>query len=229
MSGNSGEKNHWTTRRAAVAALGFGGISLYGLWAGYGAAPGPLALLGVQSLAHPAVAAGGGHGEAMPTMAAAGEHGGHTAAAPPPMRATAGHAGHVGSSDGDALQRFREATAQFIERYRDGDGNVYPRPDEAHGIEGGAVDIYMLAGMWYYQPNALRLDAGRPYRFRIMTSDISHGASIQFGRGARMIRLRPGRVTDSEITFTKAGRYFVYCTVYCGPAHDTMQAAIEVA
>ncbi|MDZ4093454.1 MAG: hypothetical protein U1D35_00920 [Paracoccaceae bacterium] len=36
---------HFTTRRAFVGVLGFGGVSLYGLWVGYGAAPGPLALL----------------------------------------------------------------------------------------------------------------------------------------------------------------------------------------
>ena len=33
--------SHLTTRRGFVAALGFGGVSLYGLWVGYGAAPGP--------------------------------------------------------------------------------------------------------------------------------------------------------------------------------------------
>ena len=42
------ETRHFTTRRAFVAASGFGGISLYGLWAAYGAAPGPLALLGLD-------------------------------------------------------------------------------------------------------------------------------------------------------------------------------------
>ena len=35
---------HLTTRRGFVATLGFGGVSLYGLWVGYGAAPDPLAL-----------------------------------------------------------------------------------------------------------------------------------------------------------------------------------------
>lgn len=30
---------HWTTRRGFVSVMGFGVVSLYGLWAGYGAAP----------------------------------------------------------------------------------------------------------------------------------------------------------------------------------------------
>lgn len=29
---------HFNTRRAIIAATGFGGVSLYGLWAAYGAA-----------------------------------------------------------------------------------------------------------------------------------------------------------------------------------------------
>ena len=35
-------KKHFTTRRGFIAASGFGGLGLYGLWAAYGAAPGPL-------------------------------------------------------------------------------------------------------------------------------------------------------------------------------------------
>jgi heme/copper-type cytochrome/quinol oxidase subunit 2 len=98
--------------------------------------------------------------------------------------------------------------------------------DDDHDDE--AIDVYLAAGMWYYRPNVLRLDAGQRYRFRMMAVDVSHGASIQFGRGGRMVRLRPGRVTEMDVSFHTPGRYLVYCTVYCGPAHDVMQATIEV-
>ena len=87
----------------------------------------------------------------------------------------------------------------------------------------------MSAGSFYYLPSALRLDAGQPYRFRMMALDASHGASIQFGHGGRMMRLRPGRLTETELTFHQPGRYLVICTVYCGVGHDLMQATIEVA
>ena len=69
-------KPHITTRRAFVAAAGFGGVGLYGLWAAYGAAPGPLALLGldgkhdVPAGEHAGATGGGVHG------AAAGSGGG---------------------------------------------------------------------------------------------------------------------------------------------------------
>jgi cytochrome c oxidase subunit II len=89
-------------------------------------------------------------------------------------------------------------------------------------------EVLIAAGKWYYRPHALRLDAGRPYRLRMMAVDVSHGASIQLGRGGRMVRLRPGRLTEMDVAFHAPGRYLVYCTVYCGPAHDLMQATIEV-
>jgi heme/copper-type cytochrome/quinol oxidase subunit 2 len=92
----------------------------------------------------------------------------------------------------------------------------------------GPMDVLMMAGKWYYAPNALRLDAGQTYRLRIMAMDVIHGASIQFGHGAKMMRLQPGRVAETQLTFTRPGRYLMHCTVYCGDAHDFMQATLEV-
>jgi len=43
-----------------------------------------------------------------------------------------------------------------------------------------------------------------------------------------MIRLRPNVLSEQEITFTRPGSYLLYCTLYCGPGHDTMQARVEV-
>ncbi|MDT8992536.1 hypothetical protein RQP54_16820 [Curvibacter sp. APW13] len=101
-------KNHFTTRRGFIAASGFGGLSLYGLWAAYGAAPGPLALLGLD------------HTPAS-TEAAHAEHGG--AAAP----ASGGHPGHGAAATGPSAQEFSRMTEEFVERYRLPDGSVYPR------------------------------------------------------------------------------------------------------
>lgn len=236
---------HFTTRRAFVATAGFGGVSLYGLWAAYGAAPGPLALLGLDhaedSTHRPAPAAG------------AGAHAGHGAA----------------PSAGPSAEEFSRMAAEFSERYQMPDGSVYPRrlpaqpshsddPHAGHNMAAMAeapaadphaghaghaqaapgdasaqthqqpIDVLMTAGKWYYLPNTLRLDAGQAYRFRMMALDVSHGASIQFGTGGRMMRLQPGRVTETELVFQRPGRYLMHCTVYCGDAHDRMQATLEV-
>ena len=263
------EKNHFTTRRGFIAASGFGGISLYGLWAAYGAAPGPLALLGLDHAHAPST----GHAE-------------HGAPAPEAAPVAAGgHAGHgAAAAGGPSAEEFSRLTAEFAERYRMPDGSVYPRrlpsmdmaamdphaghdmtstapadhtmpeqpdPHAGHGgvhaspvvapashtghgnaaplpNKGQPIDVLMTAGKWYYLPNALRLDAGQAYRFKMMAVDIAHGASIQLGKAGRMVRLQPGRITETAITFQKPGRYLVYCTVYCGEAHQLMQATIEV-
>ena len=116
---------------------------------------------------------------------------------------------------------------------------VVPAPEPAEhaphehaadaSAEAAPIEVLMTAGKWYYLPNVLRLDVGQAYRFRMMALDISHGASIQFGKGGRMMRLQPGRLSEAELTFQRPGRYLMYCTVYCGGAHDLMQATIEVA
>ncbi|MEO8121067.1 MAG: hypothetical protein ABI606_17315 [Rhodoferax sp.] len=233
---------HFTTRRAFIAATGFGGVSLYGLWAAYGAAPSPLALLGLD----------GAHNET-PAPDTDQAHG-----AP---AASGGHGGHAASAAGPDSKEFSRLTAEFSERYRMPDGSVYPRqlataptdhndphaghdmqnmaaPADPHAEHGEAavtttansppIDVLMTAGRWFYLPNVLRLDAGQPYRFRMMALDITHGASIQFGKGGRMMRLQPGQLSETELMFQKPGHYLMLCTVYCGAAHDMMQATIEV-
>ncbi|MBM3531455.1 MAG: hypothetical protein FJX60_00275 [Alphaproteobacteria bacterium] len=216
------ERRHLTTRRGVVAAMGFGGVTLYGLWAAYGVAPSPLALFGHAS-DHPP---GGEHG-AVPGV---------------------GHAGHGVATGGPTADDFRRTVANFVERFSLPDGSVRPRREPAPTTPGGGhaghgahaapsaaasgdaqpVEAFLLAEKWYYEPAHLRLDRGETYRLRMMATDVSHGASIQFGRGGRMIRLRPNREATLLATFARPGSFLVYCTVYCGQAHDLMQARIEV-
>jgi cytochrome c oxidase subunit II len=213
---------HLTTRRGAIAAMGFGGVTLYGLWAAYGAAPGPLALFG-HEVAH-------APGDAHPTSL------------------EVGHAGHGAAPDGLSAEEFRRSVAMFVERYGQPDGSVHPRRESAPAMprEGHAghaahappttdapgdaepVEAFLLAEKWFYEPAHLRLDVGETYRLRMMATDVSHGASIQFGRGGRMVRLRPNREATLLTTFVQPGSFLVYCTVYCGQAHDFMQSRIEV-
>jgi cytochrome c oxidase subunit II len=216
------EQRHFTTRRGFIAALGFGAVSLYGAWAAYGAAPLPF---GVRRDAdHPETKVNEGH------------HG-HEAATTEP----AGHeAGGHGASPGMSPEEFRFEHDFFIEKYTQKDGSVNPHaPRDAHGHgqagtghEHGTatapVDVYLMAQKFAYSPDILRLNAGVPYRFRMMADDITHGASIQLGAASRIIRLRPNVVTEQTLTFTQPGEYLVYCTVYCGPAHDAMQGRIVV-
>ena len=224
-------ERHITTRRGFIATLGFGGVSLYGLWAAYGAAPNPFSVFAADQdpdLAGPEAEM------AMPE--------------------------HAGMGSGTDIDAFRKEVAAFVERFSEPDGTVYPRPSAAagdsahmdmagmgmagmempsdspadHGAEDssdmpGTVDVLLLAERYYFDPPALRFDLGQPYRFRMLAADVTHGASIQFGEGARMIRLAAGTETELNVTFTRPGSLLVYCTSYCGPGHDGMQARITVA
>jgi hypothetical protein len=235
------DRNHFTTRRGFVATTGFGLVSLYLLWAGYGAAP-----LGADGHEEPSGTTGGGH-SAEPT-------GG-------------GHAGgdHAASGSAMSTDEFRRLTEAFVEDHKQPDGSVKPRrvaavqsPEvEGHGghgagvmdhampgnapaastelraapraPEGGPIEVYLMAYQWGYSPAVLRLEAGVPYRFRMMAVDVAHGASIQLGRGGRIVRLRPGALVEQELIFTQPGEYLLYCTVYCGLPHDRTQGKIIVA
>ncbi|TVP79161.1 hypothetical protein [Thioalkalivibrio sp.] len=221
--------------------MGFGAVSLYGLWAAYGAAPTPLALLG-HTDGHPG-APGGGH-------AGHGVHGTAGLNTEEFQRRTVGFIERYRLPDGTVHPRRLAPPASVPTAEHTGadpagmdhggmdhggmdhggidHGVADPQGSAAEGTPAEAIDVYLAAGMWYYLPDRLRVDAGQPYRFRMMALDVSHGASIQFGRGGRMVRLRPGRLTEMDITFQRPGRYLIYCTVYCGPAHDVMQATIEV-
>jgi plastocyanin len=205
-------ERHFTTRRGFIAALGFGAVSLYGAWAAYGAAPLPF-----------------------------GGHTGHKDAAP--EAAAHGHGGH-GAAEGMAPEEFRFEHDFFVQKYAQKDGSVNPHADadthsghghtdagHDHGVEMASaepVDVYLMAQKFAYSPDVLRLKLGQAYRFRMMADDITHGASIQLGSASRIIRLRPNVVTEQTITFTKPGEYLVYCTVYCGQAHDAMHGRIIV-
>lgn len=215
------EKHHFTARRGFIAACGFGIVGLYGLWAGYGAAPLPFV--------------GGSH-EPVP-----GEDGAHEVAG----------GGHVAADPDTnatlASEDFRRNVEEFAARYRQPDGSVKPGAvggeaagahashgmahgaDQAAGAAGAPDDVYLMAYQWGFEPAVLRLDANRPYRLRMMAVDVSHGAAIQLGRGSRIVRLRTNTLVEQTTTFTHPGEHLVYCTVYCGPGHARMQGRLIVA
>ncbi len=211
-------KGHLTTRRGFIVATGFGVVSLYGLWAAYGAAP-------LRLMVHDDEAAPPDH---------SGGHGGH------------------GRAGGPAVEDFRRLTAEFVEGNKLADGSVRPQSRRAtdpagakdHAMHGAAehgvsqvalqpatefAEVYLMAHQWGYTPALLRLEAGVPYRFRMMAVDVTHGASLQVGGVGHIIRLRAGVLLERELRFTKPGEHLVYCTVYCGMLHDRMQGRIIVA
>ncbi len=212
-----------TTRKSFVVLMGFSVVSLYFLWAGYGAAPlnifGTLEAAAIDESA-PVPMAG-------MSMAKAGEG----------AKAGGGAMGGMDMSGGSgAIDAFVSLTDAFIAKYEQPDGSVRPQmtpmqmammPKDERGKE-PATEVLLSGYQWGYDPSVIRLTVGKPYRFRMMALDATHGASISTGTASRMIRLRPGVENVQTLTFRKPGSYLIYCTVYCGQGHQYMQAQIIV-
>ena len=227
---------HVTTRRGFVTVLGFGVVSLYGLWAAYGAAPTSLAFMsgaeggGMKGMGH------GGEGGMSPeefNRLADAFFEANTlpdGSVGPVRRKVAGVSAeareHGAAMPGMSMSEEAEAREHGAAM----PGMSMSEEDE-HGDEhgDGPVIVYMRASRYGYEPDVLRLELNVPYKFRIMAVDADHGASINMRMGSRIIRCRARALTEVTLLFTAPGEYLCYCTVYCGEGHDQMMAKIVVA
>ncbi len=222
---------HLTTRRGFVTTCGLGGLSLYFLWAAYGAAP--------TSFDFMSAGKGGGMG-----------HGGGGGITPEEFERQAekffeAHKLADGSvkvprSEGKGDGRSVEKAGGHDEKkggmpgMKKGEAGGHDEKKGGHdkktasGHDEKTVDVYILSRRFGYQPEVLRLERGVSYKFRIMPMDADHGASISFGTGSRIIRCRAGVLSEVELRFEKKGEFFMYCTVYCGDGHDMMRSKIIV-
>ena len=250
---------HVTTRRGFVTSISFGVVSLYGLWAFYGAAP--VSLAGIP---------GSGEGDG-----GSGGHGGGGGMSPDEFRRlteafieanelpdgsvqpkrmkmaaasmdmNGGHAeeeeprGGVSSAEMKMEKGHSEKEGSHEEAAMGNEEAVMGHEEDAMGNEGAGgqhdpeqpIDVYILAQRYSFEPDLLRLERDVPYRFRMMAVDTSHGVSIlgSVALGGHIMRVRPQALSEMTMTFTRPGEHLVYCTVYCGEGHDMMQAKIIVA
>lgn len=236
---------HVTTRRGFVTSVSFGVVSLYGLWAFYGAAP--VSLAGIP---------GSGEGDG----GSAG-HGGGGGMSPDEFRRLTDAFIEANELPDGSVQPKRMKMAAASMDMNGGHAEEKERPGEvssaemkmkkghaekedsheeaAMGNEGAGgrhdseqpIDVYILAQRYSFEPDLLRLERNVPYRFRMMAVDTSHGVSIlgSIALGGHIMRARPQALSEMTMTFTRPGEHLVYCTVYCGEGHDMMQAKIIVA
>lgn len=220
---STGDKPHFTTRRGFIVAAGFGVVSLYGLWVAYGAAP-----LGLRGGSAPAESGLGEHG---------GEHGDARGMAPQEFKRHVEAFVEANKLPDGSVRPARRGSAEpassaahdmaMQDSARRGEAPAAPHDNQRDAVT-EAVDVYLMAFQWGYAPAVLRLETGVPYRLRMMAVDAAHGASLQLGNGGRIIRLRPNALVEQTLTFERPGEYLLYCTVYCGLAHDRMQGKIIV-
>lgn len=224
------ETRHYTLRRGFAVLVGLLVIALYALWAAYGAAPTSLGFL-TETPAEP---------RAVTPMA-----GMDVKSASVESMAMGGHGAEVGPM---TPEEFEKVTTKFVEDLSLPDGSVRPtrawmeammasgaamgaraRTDAAGPAEAEEpIVVYLMARRFAYEPRVLRLERGVRYRFRVMSIDVNHGASIHTGFAGHIMR-RPAMVlTEMVMTFSEPGEFMIYCTVYCGAGHDQMKGKIIV-
>lgn len=195
-------KRDLTTRRGFVSVLGGSALALVGVWEGLG------------------FLSGGSHG-------------------------------HGSSGDRQlTVPEFRDRLDEFVASYQQDDGSVHlpATPGDTHGDghdghdeqagttetatthsgHESAIDVFVGAQQWFFHPSRMRLATDIPYRFNMMSFDVTHGAAINFGTGSLVQRLPPETLVRDTVTFLEPGEYTLYCSYFCGSEHNTMSASLVV-
>ena len=240
---------HITTRRGFITGVGFSVLILYGLWAAYGAAPTSLQFLADTQSEGMAGMAMGGHGAGAGGMTPEEFHEitekfvEDLSLPDGSVRPTRQWMASMAAMGGAHEDREDEA-----DEHRDMDEAMKPgeaartassaetmpavgrEEEEGHGsAQGGEpIDVYLMAMQFSYMPNVLRLERGVPYRFRMMSMDVNHGASIHTGFAGHIMRRPAQTMSEMVMTFSEPGEFMIYCTVYCGVGHSQMKGKIIV-
>lgn len=93
-------------------------------------------------------------------------------------------------------------------------------------IAPGQYEARIVAGIWTFTPNELRVPAGSTIHFWATSKDVVHGFFI--ARANVNVMLLPGQVAHVEARFDRPGEYSIICHEYCGIAHHTMAGKIIV-
>lgn len=92
--------------------------------------------------------------------------------------------------------------------------------------ENGGVTVTMIAMMFAFQPNEIRVPAGVPVTFRMTSADVVHGFQVVGTNGNTMVI--PGYISQFTTVFHTPGEYLIVCNEYCGLGHHAMSATLIV-
>lgn len=86
--------------------------------------------------------------------------------------------------------------------------------------------VTMVAGIWFFLPNQIKVPAGSTVDFIATSKDVIHGLFIK--EANVNVMLIPGEITRVTAHFGKPGEYPFICHEYCGAAHHTMWGKVVV-
>lgn len=90
----------------------------------------------------------------------------------------------------------------------------------------GQYEVRMIAGIWVFLPNEIRVPVGSTVTFIATSRDVVHGLSLH--QVNLNLMLLPGRVSRAEVQFNRVGEFLFVCHEYCGIAHHTMFGKVIV-
>jgi cytochrome c oxidase subunit 2 len=93
-------------------------------------------------------------------------------------------------------------------------------------LDDGSVLVVVVAELYQFRPEIVRVPAGVPVRFRLTSPDVIHGFQIAGTNVNAMVA--PGYVSETTVTFDRPGEYLVVCNEYCGLSHHLMQGRVVV-
>ncbi len=90
----------------------------------------------------------------------------------------------------------------------------------------GKYEAYILAQIWSFVPNEIRVPAGSTVTFYVTSKDVQHGFHIT-GTNVN-VQVLPGYVGKITHRFDKPGTYHILCNEYCGLGHQAMYGRVIV-
>ena len=101
----------------------------------------------------------------------------------------------------------------------------FERPGLSTWPDGRTV-VSVVAEMFAFDPDPIRVPAGQPVTFRLTSPDVIHGFQV-VGTNANAMVV-PGYVTQFTMTFLEPGEHLLLCNEFCGLLHHEMQGRLIV-
>ena len=93
-------------------------------------------------------------------------------------------------------------------------------------VEPGLAEIRITVRKFRFIPKRITVQKGQPVKLVVTSADVEHGFAIKELKIKQRIEAKQTKV----ITFKpeQAGRFRIYCSVYCGDGHDDMAGELVV-
>jgi cytochrome c oxidase subunit 2 len=93
-------------------------------------------------------------------------------------------------------------------------------------IEDGVRVIKVGAKKYEFTPGMIVVKSGEKVRLEVTSTDVTHGFAVSEYKIDR--RLNPNKTETILFTADKPGQFPVYCSVFCGIGHMSMEGTLVV-